>query len=388
MKTTTGRLILVIFLLFAGTIKSNAASHFHNYLFKVYPDTLAFEKYINTIPYGQLIPLYHQLIKMPFDDHELKAPELYPYASKIVKRLESFRDHQPEYLKLSASEWITTFNLKFAKEVLVTHIQLLSILQKDTEAFNYSILAEDYLHYSAAEINTVYAILLDRYGYQERLKEVLLESMYQNQGSPEIIGLLARSYQAEHRPDNEFSNYLQSLKNRSGRNELTAEILKKIMNNEMPQWNLYDVNGKLVQSKDLFGKTVVLDFWATWSFTAKASFPGMKLALDKYKNDPDVLFLFVDTEEKIANYKTIAKDYLKEKDYPFQVLFDEQLKHSQYTGEVFSKICKTFKISEIPQKLIIDPKGKLRFITTGQAANPEELADEISAMVNYAKSGK
>lgn len=219
MKKTAGRFILPIILLAMGILNDIPANAAVNpCILNVSPDTIAFEKYINTLPYGQLIPLYNQLIKMPFNDNELKAAELYPYASKIVKRLESFRENKPDYLKLSPSEWITAFNLKFSKEVLVTHIQLLSLLEKDTEAFNYAVMAEDYLHYKAAQVNTIYALLLDRYRCQERLKEVLLESMYQNEGSPEIVGLLAKAYQAEHRPENGFSDYLQSLKNRSGRN--------------------------------------------------------------------------------------------------------------------------------------------------------------------------
>jgi len=53
---------------------------------------------------------------------------------------------------------------------------------------------------------------------------------------------------------------------------------------------LYDADGKLIGFKDLRGKTIVMDFWASWCVPCKASFPGMKMAVEKYKNDPGVEF--------------------------------------------------------------------------------------------------
>lgn len=210
MKIRLYQVILCCTIIMTGSFYSNSVIAGEN------QDTVAFSKYISKIPYPQLMPLYRTLIKIPFDKKEVKPASLYSYASMIVARLESFRNHRPaEYMDIPPEKWIEQFNLKLSREVLITHVQLLGKLYKDEEAFKYAELAENYLHYKVAQVNSIYALLLDQRGDQQRLKEVLLKSMYENEGTPEMVGILAKSYRAEHRPENEFSNYLQSLKKRS-----------------------------------------------------------------------------------------------------------------------------------------------------------------------------
>ena len=114
----------------------------------------------------------------------------------------------------------------------------------------------------------------------------------------------------------------------------------------------------------------------------------MKLAVEKYKNDPNVLFYFVDTEERGADYKSEVKKYIKDNNYPFNVLFDNKAEGAKATGEVFDRIAKTFTISGIPQKLFVDKKGNLRFISVGFNGSATALADDIENMVELTKNAK
>lgn len=168
-----------------------------------------------------------------------------------------------------------------------------------------------------------------------------------------------------------------------------AEQIKKAMiNKEMPDWSMTDLNGKVVKFADLRGKTVVMDFWATWCVPCKASFPGMKLAVDHYKADPNVVFYFVDTEERGDKYKQEVAKFIKDGNFPFNILFDNKTDGAKVNDEVFARVCKAFTISGIPMKLIIDPKGKLRFLTDGYMGSATALADEIIEMVELTRKAE
>src|SRR5690554_8083345 len=65
-----------------------------------------------------------------------------------------------------------------------------------------------------------------------------------------------------------------------------------------PDFTLEDLEGNTVSLKDLEGKVVVLDFWATWCAPCIKSFPAMQMAVNKYKDDPEVEFLFINTWEQ------------------------------------------------------------------------------------------
>jgi thiol-disulfide isomerase/thioredoxin len=123
-----------------------------------------------------------------------------------------------------------------------------------------------------------------------------------------------------------------------------------------------------------------MDFWATWCAPCKAAMPGMKMAMEHFKNDTNVVFFFVDTQERDPNYKEKVKAFLKEKNFPFKVLFDNG-------DEYYTKYAKLIQTSGIPFKIVIDAKGKIRFGQTGYMGSPSGLADEIIEMINLAKQG-
>lgn len=53
---------------------------------------------------------------------------------------------------------------------------------------------------------------------------------------------------------------------------------------------------------------------------------------------------------------------------------------------IYETYAKTFHFSGIPQKMIIDGNGNLRWRSTGYYGSPSALVDEISFIVEYLKS--
>lgn len=160
-----------------------------------------------------------------------------------------------------------------------------------------------------------------------------------------------------------------------------AEMMKKLVSKDAPDFELKDVDGNSVKLADLRGKVVVLDFWATWCGPCKASFPAMQKAVNQYKDDKDVRFLFLHTWERGAGDATAnAKKYVTDNKYSFEVLMDLR---DPSTKE--SAVAQAYKVDGIPTKVIIDPQGRIRFETSGFSGDDETAVKELSAMIEFVR---
>lgn len=164
--------------------------------------------------------------------------------------------------------------------------------------------------------------------------------------------------------------------------KIRQDAIKHAIDQPAPLFTLTDVNGNKVSLADMKGKVVVMDFWATWCGPCKASFPSMQLAVNKYKNDADVKFVFIHTWEKGSGDPVKgAKDYVVNNNYTFHVLMDLRDPQTQQ-----SAVASAYKVSGIPTKIVIDPSGNMRFNVSGFNGVPEVAVEELSAMIEFAKS--
>lgn len=163
---------------------------------------------------------------------------------------------------------------------------------------------------------------------------------------------------------------------------LREEVIRNITTTPAPAFELKDADGKTVSLASFKGKTVVLDFWATWCMPCKASFPMMKMVQDRYKGNPDVVFLFIHCFEKDGNPVQEAVSYMKSHNFDFNVLFD-----LRDTTTKESAVAKAYGIRGIPTKCVIDPKGVLRFTSVGGVKYTEtdaHAAEHLAAMIEVA----
>ncbi|ERJ57923.1 TlpA disulfide reductase family protein [Sphingobacterium paucimobilis] len=159
--------------------------------------------------------------------------------------------------------------------------------------------------------------------------------------------------------------------------ENEAHWKNSMINEESLDFELMDMDGKIVRSSDYKGKILILDFWATWCGPCVNSFPGMQAAVDKYKDNPEVVFLFINTWERSEDYKEKVNAFIQEKGYRFHVVFDKM--------EGAGALVEQYGITGIPTKIIIDKNGKVRFKSSGSSSVVKEIVDEISYKVDLIK---
>ncbi|RZL46079.1 MAG: TlpA family protein disulfide reductase, partial [Pedobacter sp.] len=127
----------------------------------------------------------------------------------------------------------------------------------------------------------------------------------------------------------------------------------------------------------------VLDFWATWCGPCKASLPAMQKLVNKYKNNPDVKFLFIHTMEHTLTPKQEAIAYLKNNSFNLDLFMD--LKDAKTKA---NPAASALKVVAIPAKFVIDGQGDIRFKLTGFYGGDDAAVAEVSAMVDLISQGK
>lgn len=165
-------------------------------------------------------------------------------------------------------------------------------------------------------------------------------------------------------------------------NSRAADTLP-VLNREAPAFELKDSKGMTVSLASLKGKVVVLDFWATWCVPCHQSFPAMQKAVSHYEKNEDVVFLFVDTREKSADYERLAKEDMSKHHYDFNVIFDEKGDDGRQ-----GKYYKLYDMIGIPTKFIIDRNGIIRYKLEGYAVGKtdDENANELVTLIEKAKT--
>ncbi|MBS1918731.1 MAG: TlpA family protein disulfide reductase [Bacteroidetes bacterium] len=258
-----------------------------------------------------------------------------------------------------------------------TYALILWKLGLKTEAYKVQEAAVKAMDNNNQEANERYIIYKEKVKGVNAVKNEIENYVKEGKSSPKLKEMLKKAYLSGGHTEAEYASYIENLM-KEYRAKLKEEVIKKMITQEAPKFALKDIAGNNISLDDLKGKVVVADFWATWCGPCKASFPAMQTALNKFKDDPNVQFVFVNSWEnkKPEEMQKNADEFIKKNKYTFQVLLDTD-----------DKVIGNYGVEGIPTKFVIDPSGNIRFKAIGYDGSADKLVDELSAVIDVLKSG-
>lgn len=159
-------------------------------------------------------------------------------------------------------------------------------------------------------------------------------------------------------------NYMAKNGSEAGYTEVLSKMLadwelanlpafkKTKLNKPAPELTaLLDMNGKLVNPSELKGKVLVIDFWATWCVPCIEGFPYMQKVYERFKNNPEVVFLITNSGSK--NTLGDAQEWVKKNHFTFPFYYNDR------------SLAEAFGINTIPSTFVIDQSGKIQYRTVG-----------------------
>ena len=133
-----------------------------------------------------------------------------------------------------------------------------------------------------------------------------------------------------------------------------------------PAFQLNSNTGKPVSLADLKGQIVLVNFWASWCGPCRQEMPILEQLNHQYRNK-GVTLIGVNVEPDSG----AGLAWLKATPVTFPILFD-----------VDSKVSKLYEVQGMPNTVILDRKGIVRYIHRGYSPGAEnEYLDQIRALI-------
>ncbi|MFD2148425.1 TlpA family protein disulfide reductase [Mucilaginibacter antarcticus] len=135
----------------------------------------------------------------------------------------------------------------------------------------------------------------------------------------------------------------------------------------MKPFKIKDIAGNKLEAKDWAGKTIVFNFWFIGCPPCRAEIPELSRIAQKYKDDPEVVFVGFALDDAYD-----IKEFIKKLPFDYRLVSDAGDTAHQYN------------INMYPTNVVINKKGEVRLHYVSAPFNGGYWIDKI---IKESKSG-
>jgi len=132
-----------------------------------------------------------------------------------------------------------------------------------------------------------------------------------------------------------------------------------------PAFDLKDPKDQPQRLADYRGKTVILNFWATWCPPCREEMPSMQRAYEAVSGDGIAVVAI-----NVGDDADTIRSFLAENPVDFPLPMD-----------LDSRVVQSYPVTGLPTTFVIDPEGRLAYVATGgREWDDPKLLDQVRAL--------